>query len=351
MKVAFFNFFPFTMWTPGGGEIQMQKIRQFLLKIGVEVEMFDPNYPKFYRLFHLFTSTYQVADLAVAIRNMGTKLVVNSNVNTNKPWWWGAAWSLVDRFLPLPTLYTYRKRIYDAAHLIIPNSIRERDHIAKAFDVPLEKFRVIRNGVDPDFQNADPEIFQEEYGVKDFILRVQSVSPGKNQLRLIQAWKRMGKPLPLVLIGPPVWAYPDYVSAVRRAVEEEGVLWIEYIPHDDPLLASAYAACRVHVMASLGESTGLVSLEAGLAGAKLVAVDHPIVREYLGDNAVYCNAKSVYSIADAIQEALEAPPPNRNWFKQYTWDRIVPEYMRAYQEVLEECQDEPKQALASSTRG
>ena len=40
MKVLF-NTYPTAMLTPGGGEIQLHKSREYLIRLGVEVELFD----------------------------------------------------------------------------------------------------------------------------------------------------------------------------------------------------------------------------------------------------------------------------------------------------------------------
>ena len=48
----------------------------------------------------------------------------------------------------------------------------------------------------------------------------------------------------------------------------EAVRWLGASDHDDPLLASAYAAARVFALPSWFETPGLAALEAALAGRR-----------------------------------------------------------------------------------
>ena len=59
------------------------------------------------------------------------------------------------------------------------------------------------------------------------------------------------------------------------------------VDHDDPLLASAYAAARVFALPSWFETPGLAALEAALAGCAVVITPFGCTREYFGDRVEY----------------------------------------------------------------
>lgn len=336
MRLAFFQFFPPTIWTPGGGETQLRKTKEALEKLGVQVELFDIWKPKRdYDIIHIFGSTYQLSDFVVTAKRLGMKVIVSPIIYTGKPYWLWKIWGIIDPLLPVPTVYTYRKRIYETADILIAGSKAEALQLSKNFGIPLTKFRVVYNGVDRKFAEASPELFIKKYGLKDFVLQVSRISNHKGQLRLIEALEGQG--IDLVFIGQMDPDDPDYFNQFLRACQSRP--WIHYLGpiYDQDLLASAYSASKVHVLPSFGEFPGLVSLEAGLAGTNVVAVKDPPVYEHLGDDAFYCDPKSVSSIRKAVLEAYNAPRNEklkRRLLSDFTWDAIAQQLLEIYNEIL-----------------
>jgi len=67
MKVAFFLFFPPTLWAPGGGEVQLAKTKEALEKLQVTVTLLDPwsrNHD--FDVVHVFGSNYEVSSFIEA---------------------------------------------------------------------------------------------------------------------------------------------------------------------------------------------------------------------------------------------------------------------------------------------
>lgn len=337
MKVGFFAFFPPTLWTPGGGETQLRKTKEALEKLGVQVELFDIWNPKHYDILHVFGSTYQLSDFVVTAKRLGMKVVVSPIIYTNKPTWMWKAWSLIDRVLPVPTVYTYRKRIYEAADVLISGSRAEAAQLIANFGVSKEKIRIVHNAADKKFAEASPEPFIKKYGLKDFVLMVGRISNHKGQLRLIKALEGQG--IDLVFIGRMDPDDPGYFEQFQQACKERS--WVHYLGGFDSqeMLASAYAASKVHALPSFGECPGLVSLEAGLAGANVVAVKNPPVYEHLGDEAFYCNPRSISSIRKAVLKAYNAPRNERlrqRLLNEFTWDKVAQKILAIYRELLDE---------------
>ena len=70
MKVAFFLFFPPTLWTPGGGETQLAKTKNALEHLGIQVELFDIwSRRRDFDILHVFGSTYELSDFVTNAKN------------------------------------------------------------------------------------------------------------------------------------------------------------------------------------------------------------------------------------------------------------------------------------------
>jgi hypothetical protein len=336
LKIALFQFFPPTLWTPGGGETQLQRTYEALKRRDMDVELFDIWSRKKYDIIHVFGSTYQLSDFVVTAKRLGMKVVVSPIIYTDKPWYVWSTARFIDNILPYPTIYTYRKRIYDTADILISGSNAEKQQLQKNFKIPENKFRVVYNAVDAKLADAKPDLFIEKYGLKDFVLMVGRINNRKGQIRLMKALD--GCNLDLVFIGNMDPDDKDYFNEFQNECKKRK--WVHYLgffKNDAELLSSAYAACKVHALPSYGEFPGLVSLEAGLAGANVVAVKDSPVYEHLGDYAYYCNPDSIESIREAILKAYKAPKTEdlkKRLLKDFTWDAVAEKIEKIYEELI-----------------
>jgi glycosyltransferase involved in cell wall biosynthesis len=216
--------------------------------------------------------------------------------------------------------------------LFIPNSHSEATAVYEDTGVRTPHF-VVPNAVDVAFDHASPDAFVAKYGLRDFVICVGRIEPRKNQLRLIEALK--WTPYTLVLVGPPHRHHPGYFMQCAAHFGPK-VIHIPFIMHED--LPSAYAAARVGVLPSFYETTGLVSLEAGLAGINVVTTDRGYTREYFEDLVWYCDPASTKSIRRAVMAAFEAPVKTalrEKIVRCYTWDITADRTIAAYQRAME----------------
>jgi glycosyltransferase involved in cell wall biosynthesis len=121
---------------------------------------------------------------------------------------------------------------------------------------------VIPNGVEKRFFESSSVAFKTRTGLENIVLCVGRIEPLKNQLNIAQAMNNTG--ITTVFIGDPASRGADgeeaYVCEFKSVVEQsENMHCLPGIEHTDPLLASAYATARVHVLASTAEAQGLVS--------------------------------------------------------------------------------------------
>lgn len=235
-----------------------------------------------------------------------------------------------------PELRANQRAVLDCARVLLPNGEREMQMVRKAFGDIHTPWHVVPNGVRPErFLNADPKPFVERFGLRDFVLCAARIEPNKNQAMLI--WALRGTGLPLVLAGRE--SDPGY-AALCRKWSGENVHFVGELSPD--MLASAFAAARVHALPSWSETPGLVNLEAGLAGCSLVVGDRGTEQEYLGEFAIACNPADYCAIRSAVMRAWEDSDPERaeacrqHILQHYQWQHTAQATAEVYESVLSE---------------
>ncbi len=219
-----------------------------------------------------------------------------------------------------------------ASDCLLPNAKTELDQIRRAFPRVRNKAHIVPNGIDPNITRGDAERFRSQWDVwEDFVLCLANVSPRKNQLRLARACRMCG--YFLVLLGGCLDLNRNYLDACLKAGGDR----VKYVgPASRDVVADALAACRVHALPSSVETPGLATLEAAACAKNVIVCDRGSVREYLGDEAFYCDYYSVTSIADALTRAWNAKHPEAlasRILREYTWQRAAEETLKAYQIV------------------
>ncbi|OIQ60436.1 glycosyltransferase family 4 protein [Neomoorella thermoacetica] len=339
MKVAFYQFFPPTLWTPGGGETQLVKTKEALERLGVEVTLFNPwSRSKDFDILHVFGSSHELSSFVRAAKGLGLPVVVSIIAFSAKPSWQWWLWRRIDRFIPIPTTYRLRQEIYTNADRLIVASRSEAEQLSHGFRINNKKYRWVPHGIEGErFIKAEPKLFIERYGLQDFVLQVSRINRHKGQARLIRALEGTG--IKLVFIGPLDPIDQQGTQEFLNLVEKHSG-WVHYLgtlKYDDQLLPSAYAACRVHVLPSTSESLGLVTLESTAAGAAAVSGNYPTLYEYLGERVYYCEPASIASIRASVLQAYEEgikPGAREYVVDNFSWDRTAERLLEVYQEVL-----------------
>ncbi|MGC3967136.1 MAG: glycosyltransferase [Pirellulales bacterium] len=86
-----------------------------------------------------------------------------------------------------PAIASWRRRLYHSADLLLPNSQAEAEQLMRLFQVPPSRIRIVPNGVEEHFADADPQLFRTHIGWDNFVLCPGRIEPRKNQLSLIRA--------------------------------------------------------------------------------------------------------------------------------------------------------------------
>ncbi|ABD89724.1 glycosyltransferase [Rhodopseudomonas palustris] len=289
MRVLF-STYPWAFETPGGGEIQLRKYAEQLPAHGVAVHLHDPWRANLgdVDLMHFFSCIGGSIHFCNYARQRGLPLVISSSL-----------WITADTMHLYP-IDEIRAQLA-LADVIVTNSDTESDQLAKLLGLPRERFMAVMNGFDNRFlQPQDPALFRNAFGIEGpFVLNVGNIEPRKNQLGLVRAMA--GHPLPLVLMGHQ--RDPAYAAEVLA----EGGSQVHYLgalDHDEPRLASAFAACAAFVLPSTLETPGLAALEAAAMGAPLVVTSEGSTRDYFAGFAQYVDHRDPGDIRRGIDRAL-----------------------------------------------
>lgn len=229
-----------------------------------------------------------------------------------------------------------QKRVLAGANKIIFCSESEKHLVFSHFSqiVPRIDYNIIKIGMPPTFQEVGAHLFEERYGLRNFVLCVARIEDLKNQLNLLRAMRELG--IPMVFIGSLNAAHRKYGKKVLEEIKGKDNCY--FLGHlDRKMLASAYAAAKVHVLPSWFETTGLCSLEAGVAGCNVVSTNRGYAKDYLKDYAWYCDPSDPLSIRSAVKAAYDSPVrPGLSAHIRHELDfqEMVERFVRVYHKLV-----------------
>ncbi|PIR42839.1 hypothetical protein CO058_02365 [candidate division WWE3 bacterium CG_4_9_14_0_2_um_filter_35_11] len=243
-----------------------------------------------------------------------------------------------------------QRKILRMSDIVLVQTKQESKDLITDFGVSDFKSELVVNGVDADiFNNASRSPFQkffmEKYSVdiskKKVLLNVGRVEPRKNQLNLIKAFEMLKESQSfdgyiLIFVGVLSERSPEYIYRFNSEIKNhEDIFYVGALPQQ--MLASAMSQDGIYVHPSWFETTGLVSLEATLAGMTPV-VSGDRVKEYLGDYGYYCDPKSPESIKNAILKASESSKNTdvlrKRILREFTWDNAALQTIFVYKSLL-----------------
>ena len=299
---------------------------EHLRALGVTVNLFDQWNPRFreHDVFHFFSvmpGSYQLCDHA---KKQGLRLVISPNlwVTDETKYWYP---------------HDEIKRLLSIADRVVVNSSLEAASLAGVYELPLERFSVVYNGVEDVFlQSVDGSEFESRYGLVNqrYLLNVANIEHRKNQLRLVEAMKQFPE-LKLVVVG--LARDEAYREECMRLAGDQ-LVFVGELSYGSTLLRSAYAGCEAFVMPSTLETPSIAALEAAATGAKVVITNVGSTTEYFGELAEYVSPESTQSIADAIGRALQSPADpglKRRIEQRFQWRTVVNDLRNVYQHELE----------------
>jgi glycosyltransferase involved in cell wall biosynthesis len=344
MRIAFFVY-PSAFQNKGGGEILLEKTEEYLLKRDIEVKRFDiwNDRVEDYDILHVFGSVKECLPLMRVASERGVKVALESIFWSDMKRAFHESGSFTRKAgmilrhsakVAFPFFPSARRDMFLLADIIFPNSEGEGKQISRLFGVPLKKMFPVPNGVDSVFSHADPAPFSSEYGLDRFVLSAGRIEPRKNQLNLIRAMRNVE--VPLVLIGDTVSGYEWYRDQCVSEARSDTV-FTGRMEHGSEMMRSAYASCDTFVLPAWFETPGLAALEAGLAGAKVVATRGGSTGEYFEDKVRYTDPSDIHDMEKQIKASLSSPADGRlrDLIKErYQWDKVAERRIEGYRRML-----------------
>jgi glycosyltransferase involved in cell wall biosynthesis len=208
---------------------------------------------------------------------------------------------------------------YESADLLLPNSPRQGVHLTEELRTTTP-WHYVPYGVDRHTYDRS-DSWRTPLGDRKTVLYVGRFEPRKNQLGLLRALN--DTEYRVVITGP---QHPDH-RAYWEECNREASPNVAILPRQELAdLIELYAAARVHILPSWGETTGLVSLEAAVMGCNVVVSTQGYSDEYFGGLAWYCEPGDATSIRETVAAAYAAPwrgELREKVLDDFTWERTA----------------------------
>ncbi len=212
--------------------------------------------------------------------------------------------SLNRSYLGLFTRLSVRR----AQRVVAVSESTKRD-LVQYYGLSPAKIDVVHNGVDSAFRPLPADqvaAFRRQAGLPDrFLLFVGTLEPRKNVVRLIEAYARLPKERPpLVLVGGKGWLYDQIFARVEALNLASQVHFAGYVLAED--LPLWYNAADLFVYPSLYEGFGLPPLEAMACGTAVITSTASSLPEVVGKAGLMVDPADTEALAAAMEQVLTA---------------------------------------------
>jgi glycosyltransferase involved in cell wall biosynthesis len=224
-------------------------------------------------------------------------------------------------------------------HLLTVSESARRD-ISRDFDLPLERLRVVANGVDTELFRPLPGIAREPGRV---IVTNSADMPLKGLAYLLKAVaqiRRTRNHLRLVVIGS-----PKKDGAVERLIGDLGIgPWVEFTGRvEEGEFIRQYARASLAVVPSVYEGFGLPVGEAMACGVPVVSTTGGALPEVVGDAGLLVPPADAAALAGAIRSLLDQPELAREMGRAgyrrvhacFTWRRAAEQTVAVYRDAID----------------
>lgn len=218
--------------------------------------------------------------------------------------------------------------------------------LEKYLHVAPERIHVIHEAAHPRFTPNkapnDDAVLQRLGITKPYLLHVGTLEPGKNTVRIVQAYARylksVAQPLPLVLAGDRGWKHEAVFQAIEQEKLGENLKYIGHVKDDS--LPPLYRGAEFFLFPSLNEGFGLPPLEAMQCGTPVIAANRSSLPEVLGDAALYVDPFSVEDLTQKIiqlanDKELQQGMREKGLLQaaRYSWQRTAEQTLDVYRRL------------------
>ena len=184
-------------------------------------------------------------------------------------------------------------------------------------------------GLQKNSRRKNPEVGSPKSEVSALLYISRIEHPGKNHVRLIEAYSRLPRDLaeahPLVIAGAD-WKDAEAVhEAAAKSPYSDLIRFTGFVPAED--IEGLWSQTGFYVFPSLFEGFGLSLIEALARGVPCACSNNGSLGEIAGDAAITFDPESVEAIADALVRLVSEPEPEREariargleWVKRFSW--------------------------------
>jgi len=226
-----------------------------------------------------------------------------------------------------------------ASHIIAISQATRNDLITY-LKIPDDRISVIYSGIDHSlFKPYKVRILDKPY-----IIYVGSERPRKNLDRLFEAFARLRKEFPellLVKVGVAGRAR-EYRQEIMRKLDRlritQAVIFVEYVSELD--LAYYYSSAALLAYPSLYEGFGFPPLEAMACGCPVVTSNTSSLPEVVGEAGIMFNPLDTDSLVEVMRQVLtdsklrdDMVTKGLEQAKQFSWERTARETQEVYNKV------------------
>lgn len=338
MKVLF-NTYPTAFQSPGGGEVIIVKLKEYLEKLGHKVDLFNQWEHKIsdYDLVHEFSLLNWRNWNYYKLQNRPFVLTPTAWPRTSQSY--KLKYFAKEKFkILLSKNGGYPSLINDInlPDIICPTTSLEAERLVSFYGEHLSnKIQVIHNGVDlRDESEESCNAFLDKYKVsKGFLLFVGSLRPNKNVEVAIEMARAAGRQI--VIVGDGSKDFEDYAKKIKD-YESEAVILTGFLPNESSLLQAAYQLASAIIIPSDFETCSLVGLEAGIYGTPVFITKNGGTKEIYQNHATYIDPSDIEQCRNAMANLLDQKDQTLRCFVRdhYSWEKIAQQYVTAYEKVL-----------------
>lgn len=226
-----------------------------------------------------------------------------------------------------------QKKICKNVDLFLPNSKSEMQQVIKDFPLKNYNYTTVPNAVDLKIFNYEKTKVPKEYQyLKDCVLCVARIDGNKNQLNVVKALNNA--PYKVAFIGKPAPNHLHYYEEMKK-IAADNILFFPHVDHEK--LPIFYKLAKVHILASWMETTGLSTLEAGAMNCNVVITKKGYTYDYFGEHAFYCEPDDIQSIREQTDLAYHTPfrkELKTLIVKNYNWEKTAQATLEGYKKIV-----------------
>jgi len=343
IKVAFLSY-PMLFQRFGGLQLKITETIAALNNIGVDAALINPTVDKLesYDVIHVFAAVSGNHRIVQAARSAKRPVIMSPILGPPLSRWRAVVAAICDRMTRRLTGWEFdtsfgqiRSALLGADRLVAMGQA-EKKIIVERFGVDPKKVTIVPNGISQIYFDADPRLFVDRYGKVGFALVPGSISSYKNQLSVVKSLRGTG--ILTILLGPCETENYDYLKECL-AVGQDQVMYLGCLSYNDPMLASAYAAAGVVVLASRGEAGPQIAPQALAAGTPVVLTKYNgLDLESDPRCFVQVSPNSVEEIRSATLNLIRTGDATqcRSLVKNHSWADVASALAQLYEDILGE---------------